>query len=60
MDDKKYWSEYYSNNQKPTDASSFAVFVQEKLEKGKTLDELTIEFIDKDEKSIVLDRIKLF
>ena len=40
MDDKKYWSEYYSNNQKPTDASSFAVFVQEKLEKGKTLIEL--------------------
>ena len=35
MDDKKYWSEYYSNNQKPTDASSFAVFVQEKLAKGK-------------------------
>lgn len=40
MDDKEYWSEYYSTHQKPTDASTFAEFVIDKMEEGKTLVEL--------------------
>ncbi|WP_458454919.1 class I SAM-dependent methyltransferase [Methanobrevibacter sp.] len=40
MDDKKYWSEYYSTHKKPTDASTFAEFVVDKLDADKTLIEL--------------------
>lgn len=40
MDDKKYWSDYYSTHQEPTDASSFAEFVLDNLEEGKILIEL--------------------
>lgn len=40
MDDKKYWTEYYIENSKPTGASTFAKFILNKLEKNKTLIEL--------------------
>lgn len=40
MDDKNYWAEYYSNNSKPTAASTFAEFVLDKLDEGKKLIEL--------------------
>ena len=40
MDDKKYWTEYYSKNSKPTDASTFAEFILPKLDSNKNLIEL--------------------
>lgn len=40
MDDKKYWSEYYSTHQKPTGESTFAQFVESRLDDNKTLIEL--------------------
>jgi len=40
MDDKKYWTEYYAKNSKPTDASSFAEFILPKLTEDKNLIEL--------------------
>ena len=40
MDDKKYWTEYYSKNSKPTKASSFAEFILPKLDENKNLIEL--------------------
>lgn len=40
MDDKKYWTEYYAKNSKPTDASTFAEFILPKLSKNKNLIEL--------------------
>ena len=40
MDDKKYWTEYYSKNSKPTDASTFAEFILPKLNSNKNLIEL--------------------
>lgn len=40
MDDKNYWSEYYSTHKNPTDASTFAEFIVDKLKEGKTLIEL--------------------
>ena len=40
MDDKKYWDKYYATNSKPAEASTFAEFIKDKLEKGKTLIEL--------------------
>lgn len=40
MDDKKYWTEYYAKNSKPTNASSFAEFILPKLTKNKNLIEL--------------------
>ena len=40
MDDKDYWDEYYSTHQKPTGASTFAEFISDRLEEGKTLIEL--------------------
>lgn len=40
MNDKKYWTEYYSKNSKPTDASTFAEFILPKLDSNKNLIEL--------------------
>ena len=40
MDDKEYWTKYYEDNSKPTNASTFAEFVLPKLEKNKCLIEL--------------------
>ena len=40
MDDKKYWTEYYSKNSKPTNSSTFAEFILPKLEFNKNLIEL--------------------
>ena len=40
MDDKEYWDEYYATHSKPNDASTFAEFVLDRLEEGKTLIEL--------------------
>lgn len=40
MDDKKYWTEYYSKNSKPTDASTFAKFVLPELDENKNLIDL--------------------
>ena len=40
MDDKKYWTEYYTKNSKPTDASTFAEFILPKLSENKNLIEL--------------------
>ena len=40
MDDKVYWSNYYLENNKPTEPSTFAKFVVDKLDKNKTLIEL--------------------
>jgi len=40
MDDKEYWDNYYSTNSKPTEASTFAQFILDKLESGKNLIEL--------------------
>lgn len=40
MDDKEYWNNYYKENSKPTNASSFAEFILPKLEKNKNLIEL--------------------
>ena len=40
MDDKKYWTEYYSKNSKPTAASTFAEFILPKLDSNKNLIEL--------------------
>lgn len=37
MDDKKYWTKYYSMHSKPIEQSRFAEFVLDKLESGKTL-----------------------
>ena len=37
MDDKKYLTEYYSKNSKPTQASTFAKFILPKLESNKNL-----------------------
>lgn len=40
MDDKKYWTEYYAKNSKPTNASTFAEFILPKLSENKNLIEL--------------------
>ena len=40
MDDKKYWTDYYSTHSKPTDKSTFAEFILPKLDENKTLLEL--------------------
>ena len=40
MDDKKYWTEYYAKNSKPTNASTFAEFILPKLDENKNLIEL--------------------
>ena len=40
MNDKKYWTEYYSKNSKPTVASTFAEFILPKLDSNKNLIEL--------------------
>lgn len=40
MDDKKYWTEYYAKNSKPTNSSTFAEFILPKLERDKNLIEL--------------------
>lgn len=40
MDDKNYWTEYYSKNSKPTNASTFAEFILPKLDSNKNLIEL--------------------
>ena len=40
MDDKKYWTEYYAQNSKPTIASTFAEFVLPYLNENKNLIEL--------------------
>lgn len=40
MNDMKYWTEYYSKNSKPTNASTFAKFILPKLELNKNLIEL--------------------
>lgn len=40
MDDKKYWDEYYATHSKPNDASTFAEYVIDRLDAGKTLIEL--------------------
>lgn len=40
MDDKEYWTKYYEDNSKPTDASTFAEFILPKLEENKCLIEL--------------------
>ena len=64
MDDKKYWSEYYSTHQKPTEASTFAQFISDKLEDGKTLIELgcgngrdSVFFSQKDINVIAVDQV---
>lgn len=43
MNDKVYWSNYYLENNKPTEPSTFAKFVIDKLDKNKTLIELGAE-----------------
>lgn len=40
MNDKEYWSNYYNENQMPTEPSTFAKFILPKLEEGKNLIEL--------------------
>ena len=40
MDDKEYWTKYYKNNSKPTNASTFAEFILPKLMKNTNLIEL--------------------
>lgn len=40
MDDKKYWTEYYAKNSKPTAPSTFAKFILPKLKENKNLIEL--------------------
>lgn len=40
MNDKEYWSNYYAENQMPTEPSTFAKFILPKLEEGKHLIEL--------------------
>jgi cyclopropane fatty-acyl-phospholipid synthase-like methyltransferase len=40
MDDKNYWTDYYLANSKPTEASTFAEFIVDRLEEGKKLIEL--------------------
>lgn len=40
MDDKTYWTNYYAENSKPTNASTFAEFILPKLEENKNLIEL--------------------
>ena len=40
MDDKKYWTDYYSTHSKPVGESTFAEFVVDRLEAGKNLIEL--------------------
>lgn len=40
MNDKKYWTEYYAKNSKPTNSSTFAQFILPKLERDKNLIEL--------------------
>ena len=40
MDDKKYWTDYYSKNLNPTMQSSFAEFILPKLTENKQLLEL--------------------
>ncbi|WP_407376092.1 class I SAM-dependent methyltransferase [Methanobrevibacter sp.] len=40
MNDKNYWTEYYSTHSNPTGASSFAEFVADKLDENKNLIEL--------------------
>ena len=40
MDDKKYWTQYYANNSKPTNPSSFAEFILPQLIENKNLIEL--------------------
>ena len=40
MNDKEYWTKYYEDNSKPTDASTFAEFILPCLEENKNLIEL--------------------
>lgn len=40
MNDKEYWTNYYADNSKPTDASTFAEFILPYLDENKDLIEL--------------------
>ena len=40
MNDKEYWTDFYSTHSKPTDKSTFAEFIMPKLDKSKMLLEL--------------------
>lgn len=64
MDDKEYWNDYYKQNSKPKDASSFAEFILPKLTKNKSLIELgcgngrdSIYFSQNDLNVIAVDQV---
>lgn len=64
MDDKKYWTEYYSTHSKPTGASTFAEFILPKLDENKRLIELgcgngrdSIFFSNNNIKVVAVDQI---
>ena len=40
MNDKEYWTNYYADNSKPTDASTFAEFILPCLDENKNVIEL--------------------
>lgn len=65
MDDKKYWTEYYAKNSKPTDSSTFAEFILPKLDKNKNLIELgcgngrdSIYFVQNNLKVVAVDQVQ--
>lgn len=65
MDDKKYWTEYYAKNSKPTNASTFAEFILPKLDKNKNLIELgcgngrdSIYFVQNNLNVVAVDQVQ--
>lgn len=65
MDDKSYWTNYYVENSKPTNPSTFAEFILPKLEKNKNLIELgcgngrdSIYFSQNDLNVIAVDQVE--
>ena len=65
MDDKKYWTEYYAKNSKPTDSSTFAEFILPKLDKNKNLIGLgcgngrdSIYFVQNNLKVVAVDQVQ--
>lgn len=65
MDDKKYWTEYYAKNSKPTNASTFAEFILPKLDENKNLIELgcgngrdSIYFVQNNLNVVAIDQVQ--
>lgn len=65
MDDKKYWTDYYAKNSKPTNASTFAEFILPKLDENKNLIELgcgngrdSIYFVQNNINVVAIDQVQ--